>query len=454
MSRHLHFMGAGGVGMCGLAEVMLADGFTVSGCDLELSERTARLSELGARVVRGHDPAHLADADALVVSAAVNPSHPEVAAAREAGLPVVRRAELLGFLMQHGRGVAVAGTHGKTTTTALTGHLLDAVGLAPTVVVGGNARFLGAHGRRGAGEVLVCEADEFDRSFLELSPEIAVITNLEAEHLDCYDGPDDLEAAFATFANRVRPFGAVVLCGDDAGARSLAPRLRRRALWYGTAPGLDLRASGIVADVGGSRFAVESAVGGRLGTVRLPLLGLHNVRNALAALAVGLELGIAFDRLAAACESFAGVTRRFQVLGERAGVTVVDDYAHHPTEISAVLSAARQAMPNRRLVAVFQPHLFSRTRDFAAAFGEALLAADVALVLPIYPARESPIAGVDSGLVVDGARRGGHAAVQAVDGMDAALERLSGMLEPGDVLLTIGAGDVHRLAESWLRGGP
>ena len=454
MSRHLHFMGAGGVGMCGLAEVMLADGFTVSGCDLELSERTGRLVELGARVVRGHDPAHLADADALVVSAAVNPAHPEVAAAREAGLPVVRRAELLGFLMQRGRGVAVAGTHGKTTTTALTGHLLDAVGLAPTVVVGGNARFLGAHGRRGAGEVLVCEADEFDRSFLELSPEIAVITNLEAEHLDCYDGPDDLEAAFATFANRVQPFGAVVLCGDDAGARSLAPRLRRRALWYGTAPGLDLRAFGIVADVGGSRFAVESAVGGRLGTVRLPLLGLHNVRNALAALAVGLELGIAFDRLAAACESFAGVARRFQVLGERAGVTVVDDYAHHPTEISAVLSAARQAMPNRRLVAVFQPHLFSRTRDFAAAFGEALLAADVALVLPIYPAREAPIAGVDSGLVVDGARRGGHAAVQAVDGMDAALERLSGMLEPGDVLLTIGAGDVHRLAESWLGGGP
>jgi len=209
-----------------------------------------------------------------------------------------------------------------------------------------------------------------------------------------------------------------------------------------------------VADVGGSRFAVESAVGGRLGTVRLPLLGLHNVRNALAALAVGLELGIAFDRLAAACESFAGVARRFQVLGERAGVTVVDDYAHHPTEISAVLSAARQAMPSRRLVAVFQPHLFSRTRDFAAAFGEALLAADVALVLPIYPARESPIAGVDSSLVVDEARRGGHAAVQAVDGMAAALERLSGMLQPGDVLLTLGAGDVHRLAEGWLRGAP
>lgn len=453
MSRHLHFMGAGGVGMCGLAEVLLSDGLRVSGCDLELTERTARLVELGATMARGHDPAHLGGVDALVVSAAVNPAHPEVAAARTAGVPVVRRAELLGWLMRKARGVAVAGTHGKTTTTALAGHLLDAAGLAPTVVVGGNARFMGAHGRRGTGELIVCEADEYDRSFLELDPEIAVITNVEAEHLDCYDGPDDLHAAFATFANRAAPFGVVVLCGDDPGARSLAPRLRRRALWYGIAPGLDLVATGIAADAGGSRFVVESAAGGRLGSVKLPLLGRHNVRNALAALAVGLELGVDFDRLAAACESFAGVARRFQVLGERAGVTVVDDYAHHPTEISAVLAAARQAMPGRRLVAVFQPHLFSRTRDFAGAFGEALLAADVTIVLPIYPARETPIPGIDGSLVADEARRRGHAAVETVDGMAGALARLGRLLQPGDVLLTLGAGDVHRLAESWLGGG-
>jgi len=454
VSRHLHLMGAGGVGMCGLAEVLLADGYQVSGCDLELSERTARLTELGARVDRGHDPAHLGDVDALVVSSAVSPAHPEVAAARTAGLPVVRRAEMLGFLMRGARGVAVAGTHGKTTTTALTGHLLDAVGLSPTVVVGGNARFLGAHGRRGAGELLVCEADEFDRSFLELNPEIAVITNLEPEHLDCYEGEGELEAAFATFANRVTPFGRVVLCGDDAGARSLEPRLRRRALWYGTTTGCDLRATDIVADAGGSRFTVESAAGGRLGTVRLPLLGLHNVRNALAALAVGLELGVEFARLAAACATFAGVARRFQVLGERAGITVVDDYAHHPTEIAAVLAAARQAMPGRRLVAVFQPHLYSRTRDFAESFGAALLAADVVLVLPIYAAREAPIPGVRAGIVAEEARRRNHAAIEAVDGMDAALGRLEELLQHGDVLLTLGAGDVHRIAETWLGGGP
>jgi UDP-N-acetylmuramate--alanine ligase len=447
-------MGAGGVGMCGLAEVLLADGYRVSGCDLELSERTRRLEELGASIARGHDPAHIAGADALVVSSAVSQSHPEVAAARVAGLPVVRRAEMLGFLMRGARGVAVAGTHGKTTTTALAGHLLDAAGLAPTVVVGGNARFLGSHGRRGASELLVCEADEFDRSFLELGPEIAVITNLEPEHLDCYQDEDELAAAFAAFANRATPFGLVVLCGDDAGARSLGPRLRRRTLWYGLAPGLDLRAADIAADAGGSRFEVESASGGRLGAVRLPLLGLHNVRNALAALAVGLELGIEFDRLAAACESFTGVARRFQVLGERAGVTVVDDYAHHPTEITAVLAAARQAMPGRRLVAVFQPHLFSRTRDFAQPFGTSLLGADLALVLPIYPAREAPIPGVEAGIVVEEARRRGHAAVEAVAGMDAALGRLGELLQSGDVLLTLGAGDVYRIAERWLGGSP
>ena len=323
----------------------------------------------------------------------------------------------------------------------------------PTVVVGGNARDLGAHGRRGAGDLVVCEADEFDRSFLELTPEIAVITNLELEHLDIYGSQDELEAAFAAFANRVSPFGVVVLCGDDAGARSLAPRLRRRALWYGIGPDVDLCATGIVADSDGSRFVVElrSAV---LGEVTLPLLGLHNVRNALAAVAVGLELGIDFQRLAEACASFTGVGRRFEVLGERRGVTVVDDYAHHPTEITAVLAAARQAMPERRLVAVFQPHLYSRTRDFAAAFGEALLAADVVVVLPIYPAREAPIPGVDGGVIVEAARRHGHLRVDAADDMADAIGRIEGLLEPGDVLLTLGAGDVHRVAERWLRGEP
>jgi UDP-N-acetylmuramate--alanine ligase len=451
MTGHLHFMGVGGVGMCGLAEIYLADGWSVSGCDLEASDRTERLTDLGAAVHLGHEPGHLEDVDALVVSSAVNPAHPEIAAARDRGIPIVRRAELLAELMRHSRGVAVAGTHGKTTTTALIGHLLETVGRAPTVVVGGEARFLNAHGRRGEGDLIVCEADEYDRSFLELAPEFAVITNLEPEHLDCYAGAEDLERAFATFANRVSVFGAVVLCGDDPGALSLVGQLRRRVVVYGTGTDVDLRATDVDADPSGSHFTVTQ--GGRtLGSVFVPLPGFHNVNNALAALAVGLELGVPFEDLADACQSFAGVARRFQVLGQRDGVTVIDDYAHHPTEVRAVLDAARQAMPGRRLVAVFQPHLFTRTRDFAAGFGDALLAADEAVILPIYPAREAPIPGVDSGIIVDEARRHGHRAVTSVAGMDEAVARLADSLKPGDVLLTMGAGDVYRVAERWLGG--
>ena len=451
MNRRLHLMGAGGVGMCGLAEVLLADGFLVTGCDLELSDRTRRLEELGGVVRRGHDPSHLDGVDVLVVSSAVDPANPEVAAALQSGVPVARRAEMLAELMRGQRGVAVAGTHGKTTTTALIGHLLDAAGLEPTVVVGGRVRSFGAHGRRGAGDVMVCEADEYDRSFLELSPQVAVITNLEPEHLDCYDGPEDLEAAFALFANRVSPYGLVVACADDPGVRALAPRLRRRIAWYGCDCEADLRATRIEADPAGTRFTVEGRRG-VLGTVFLPLAGRHNVSNALAAMAAGIELGVSFDRLSAACADFAGVARRFQVLGELNGVTVVDDYAHHPTELRAALAAARQVMPGRRLVAVFQPHLFSRTRDFAAGFGEALLAADTAIVLPIYAAREKPIDGVDSELVVAETRAQGHQEVISVDSLEAAVKVLTEVVTPGAVVLTMGAGDVHRVAELWLEG--
>jgi UDP-N-acetylmuramate--alanine ligase len=437
--------------MCGLAEIYLADGWCVSGCDLETSERTARLAERGAVVHQGHDVSHLESVDVVVVTAAVNLSHPEVAAARQRGIPVVRRAELLAELMRGQRGVAVAGTHGKTTTTALIGHLLQSVGLSPTVVVGGEARFLDAHGSRGDGDVFVCEADEYDRSFLELAPEIAVITNLEPEHLDCYDGPEDLERTFAAFANRVSAFGAVILCADDSGARSLADHLRRRIVLYGEDADSDLRAVEIEADAAGSRFSVARG-DTVLGSVFVPLPGSHNVKNALAALAVGLELAVPFERLAEACGTFSGVARRFEVLGEGGGITVIDDYAHHPTEVRAVLGAARQALPGRRLVAVFQPHLFSRTRDFADGFAEALLAADEAVVLPIYPARETPIPGVDSDIIVNRARREGHPSVISVAGMDEAHAHLAGTLEPGDVLLTMGAGDVFRVAQRWLGG--
>jgi UDP-N-acetylmuramate--alanine ligase len=451
MSGHLHFMGAGGVGMCGLAEIMIEDGFVVSGCDLESSERTERLARLGAAIHEGHDATHLEQVDVLVVTSAVDSDHPEVAEARRRGLPVVRRAEMLAELMRGRRGVAVSGTHGKTTTTALVGHLLSSTGLDPTVVVGGRARYLEAHGRLGRGDVMVCEADEYDRSFLELSSTVAVVTNLEPEHLDCYDGEEELQSAFVDFANRVSPFGAVVLNVDDAGSRALRPRLRRRVTTYGTGGDAELRAVEIEADRIGSRFTVVFG-DTRLGEVRMPLPGRHNVGNAVAAIGVGLELGVPFDDLADACGAFSGVARRFQLLGERAGVTVIDDYAHHPTELRAVLEAARQAMPGRRLVAVFQPHLYSRTRDFAAGFAEALMDAESAVILPIYPAREEAIPGVTSELVVTKAVQLGHRGVVSAGSADEAIGLLEALLRPGDVMLTLGAGDVFRLAEDWLGG--
>jgi UDP-N-acetylmuramate--alanine ligase len=449
--RHLHFMGIGGVGMCGLAEVLHARGVVVSGCDLAESERTERLRELGLDVRIGHDPAHLDGVDVVVRSAAVTLDEAELEAARQRQLPVIRRAVMLGELVRGGRGVAVAGTHGKTTTTSLVGHLLTEVGLDPTVLVGGRARFADSHARVGGGQLVVCEADEFDRSFLELDPVVSVVTNLEPEHLDCYSDAGELEAAFATFCNQTSVLGRVILCRDDPGAWSLAGAVRRPRLGYGFSDDAELRAVDLELDADGCRFLVLQR-GSELGRVTLPLPGRFNVRNALAALAVGLELGAPFAGLAAACASFTGVARRFDVLGSRNGVTVVDDYGHHPTEIAAVFEGARQALPGRRLVVVFQPHLFSRTRDFADGFARALLGADVVMVLPIYPARERPIDGVDASLVVAAARRAGHPAITAGPAVSQAAVAVDALLEPGDVLLTVGAGDVHRVAKAWLGG--
>jgi len=448
---HLHLMGVGGVGMCGIAEVLLAQGLTVSGCDLADNERTRRLAELGADIHVGHERGHLEGVDALIVTAAVSNDHPELTAAVEGGLPVVRRAEMLGELMRLKRGVAVAGTHGKTTTTAIIGHLLTSAGADPTVIVGGRAHFLGTYARVGEAPLLVCEADEFDRSFLELTPHLAVITNLEPEHLDCYGSEEKLHEAFATFANRASVYGSAIVCADDPGAWGLRDRLRRKVVGYGRSVEAEMRLEITASEARGTDFAVLRN-GHRLGDVVLPLPGTFNALNALAAITVGLELGFEFDVLAAACADFSGVARRFEVRGERGGVTVVDDYAHHPTELKALLEATRQAMPGRRVVAVFQPHLYSRTRDFARDFASALLGADVAVVLPIYPAREEPIEGVSSQLVVEEAVRLGHPQVLAGPPVDEVLQQLEDLLEPGDVLLTVGAGDVDDLAAAWLEG--
>jgi len=444
-------MGIGGVGMCGLAEVAHAGGAVVSGCDLAASERTERLSALGIEIHIGHDPRHLEGVDTMIYTAAVARDEDEFAAAARQQIPMVRRAVMLGELLDRHRGIAVAGTHGKTTTTALIGHLLTEAGLDPTVLVGGRARFADSNARIGCGELMVCEADEYDRSFLELRAAVAVVTNIEPEHLDCYGSPAELDAAFATFCNQTPETGRVVLCRDNEGSWALAGAVRRSVLSYGFSEDADLRAIDVRTEPGRSRFTVVHR-GETLGEAAISIPGRFNILNALAALAVGLELDISFATLAAGCASFTGVVRRFDVLGSKNEITVVDDYAHHPTEIEAVLEAARQAFPGQRLVVVFQPHLYSRTRDFADGFGRALLGADVVVVLPIYPARERPIEGVDAALVVSAATRMGHPAISAGPAVAEAPVFVDGLLSKGDVLVTLGAGDVHRVAKEWLRG--
>ena len=451
----IHFVGAGGVGMSGIAELLLlATPLEISGCDLAHSETVARLEKLGARIARGHDPSHVDSADLLVISSAVAESNPEVAAARARGIPVIRRAEMLGEIMRLKQGIGVAGTHGKTTTTSLTGMVLTEAGFDPTIVVGGQVHILGTNARLGKGDYLVAEADEYDRSFLELTPVVAVITNVEADHLDTYRDIEDIRDAFAAFANRVPFYGAVVLCSDDPGAQSLIPRIKRRLVTYGESPEATLSAREIRLEASGTTFEVWNGEQGRLGSVRLRLPGRHNVLNALAAIAVGRELLVPFDAIARALESFTGVVRRFERKGERGGVLVVDDYAHHPTEVAATLAAARQVYPERRLVALFQPHLFTRTRDFAAEFGRALSAADAAVVMDVYPSREKPLPGVTGELVAAAVgRNGSRPPVSYISEKRDVVDFLEKSLKPGDLLLTLGAGDVVKFGEEYLRRG-
>lgn len=451
--RRIHFVGAGGVGMSGLAEILLlSTPLEISGCDRERGENTDRLVALGAKILLGHDPGHLAEVDLVVISSAVEDGNPEVAAARERGVPVIRRAQMLGQVMRLKQGIAVAGTHGKTTTTSLTGMVLTEAGFDPTIVVGGRVRILGTNARLGRGDFLIAEADEYDRSFLELTPDVAVITNVEADHLDCYSDLSEIVDAFVQFANGVPFYGAVVACLDDPGVGAVLPRVEKRVVTYGESPQAHLRARDIRLEASGTSFQVYDSEHGALGEIRLPLPGRHNVANALAAIAVGRELLIPFETIARAIAGFTGVVRRFEKKGERGGVLFVDDYAHHPTEIAATLAAARQVYPERRLVALFQPHLYSRTRDFATEFGRSLLGADVAVVTDVYPSREKPLPGVTGQLVVRAAREAGHRNLIYVSDKKRVPERLERLLSPGDLLVTMGAGDVVKLGESWLAG--
>jgi UDP-N-acetylmuramate--alanine ligase len=371
-------------------------------------------------------------------------------AARERGVPVVRRAEMLAELMRLKYGIAIAGTHGKTTTTSMVGAVLTEAGLDPTVIVGGRMRALGTGARVGGGDFLVAEADEYDRSFLRLAPVLAAVTNIDADHLDTYGDLAAIEDAFVEFANRVPFFGRVLVCLDDPVVQRVLPRLERRVETYGLSVQADLAAVDVEQRPESSRFRVRTD-DGVLGAVDLPMAGLHNVRNALAAVGIGLAMNIPFERIAAALAGFGGVHRRFERLGTWRGATVVDDYAHHPTEVAATLEAARQAYPGTRVHAVFQPHLYSRTERLAAEFGAALLAADTALVSEIYRSREQPIAGVSGSLVVDEARSRGHRNAHFCADWKVVTEALEERVAAGDLVLTLGAGDVYKLGLALVR---
>ncbi|HEX2207790.1 MAG TPA: UDP-N-acetylmuramate--L-alanine ligase [Longimicrobium sp.] len=447
----VHFMGIGGAGMSPLAEMALLQGARVTGCDSSPGPATQHLEERGAVVYQGHDPSHVEGCAALIVTAAVPADHPELAAARAAGIPVLKRAQVLGAIVNHATVVGIAGTHGKTTTTTLTTSVLAAAGLDPTGFVGARVPAWGGNLRRGGDSVYVVEADEYDRSFHQLRPTVAVVTTLEADHLDIYGSLDAVEEAFRVFVESVPADGLIAACADDHGASRLVATLRggpERIVTYGLNAGAMLRAEDVRANGGDCTFTVRER-GTVLGRAHLAAPGLHNVRNALAAVAVARRFGVRWEAIAEGLASYRGVDRRFETLGEADGVLFVDDYAHHPTEVQATVAAARAGHPDRRLVLCFQPHLYSRTRDFARDFGRALAQADVLFLTDIYAAREKPIEGVTGEMILAHAR-GGRADVRYVRDRADVVDAVAAELRPGDLCVTMGAGNLDVAARELL----
>jgi UDP-N-acetylmuramate--alanine ligase len=432
--------------MSAIAEVLLHEGLRVSGSDASPTDVTARLQSLGLEFHAGHAAAHVGDVDAIVVSAAIRPTNPEVVEGRRRGLPIVARADMLAALMRPKFGIAIAGAHGKTTTTSMVALMLERAGLDPTAVIGGRLPAFGSNARVGRGEIFVAEADESDRSFLRLDPAIAVITNIDREHLDAYAGFDDLVSSFAAFANQVPFYGLAVLGVDDQYVRNMQPRVTARTATYGIdSADADVRATAVTLESGGSRFVVERKSGASsstpLGSVHLRVPGRHNVENALAAIAIGLELDLDLTRIRPGLEAFRGAERRFELKGEVNGIRVVDDYGHHPTELAAVIAAAR-AGHDGRVIVVFQPHRYTRTSRLGAEFASALSAADVIVLTDVYAAGEEPIPGVTIerlAAIADQAAPGRVQLVKALTDVPAAVARLA---RTGDLVITMGAGSI------------
>jgi UDP-N-acetylmuramate--alanine ligase len=457
-TRRIHFVGIGGSGMSGIAELLANLGYEVSGSDAKRTDVTERLEQLGVRVAAGHNARNVGAVDVVVISSAIRSDNPELVEARTRSIPVIPRAEMLAELMRLRYGIAIAGAHGKTTTTSMIALVLDRGGLDPTAVIGGRLSAFGSNARLGRGDYMVAEADESDRSFLKLSPSIAVITNIDHEHMESYGTWDNLQQAFADFADKVPFYGAVIACVDDPPVRELVRRLTRRVISYGFEDaqviGEDMRLEAF----GSTCSVVHRTTNGRrdtLGDLRLHVPGRHNVLNALATVAVGLEVGVPFSKMASALAEFRGAERRFQTRGEVNGVMVVDDYGHHPTEIAAVLAAAKAGI-DRRLVAVFQPHRYSRTQQLLNEFGPAFRGADVIVLTDIYAAGEAPIEGVTIEALADAVRNSVPAPVQLVKAIDDVPAAVAALSRPGDLVLTLGAGSIGAVGDrilAALRGG-
>ncbi len=444
-TRNFHFVGIGGIGMSGIAELLLTLGYQVSGSDLKSSAITQRLASLGATIYEGHQAGNVAGATAVVASSAVSAANPEVAEARRTGIPVIPRGEMLAELMRLKYGVAVAGSHGKTTTTSMIASVMSAAGFDPTIVVGGRVDAIGSNARLGGGDFMVVEADESDGSFLKLAPIVAVITNIDREHLDHYRDLNEIRAAYTDFANRVPFYGAVVACGDDANIASVLPLISKRVIRFGTAADCAVRATGIVHQGFGSRFQLHE-----MGEFVVNVPGRHNVLNAMAAISVGLHLGAKLDVVREALAAYRGVDRRFQVRGEARGVTVIDDYGHHPTEVAATLSAAREVAGKGRVLVAFQPHRYSRTSLLMHEFAHAFEGADYVWITDIYPAGEAPIAGVTGETLAEAIRQSGHPNVSHARDLNQLVTTMAAEAKPGDLIIALGAGHINQICEKMI----
>lgn len=446
---HIHFVGIGGIGMSGISELLLNLGYTISGSDLKLSHITDRLKEKGAVIYKGHAKENIKGVNVVVTSSAISSRNPEVIRAKELGCPIIPRAEMLAELMRIKYAIAVAGAHGKTSTTAMISQILNTAGLDPTVIIGGLLQGLDTNSLHGSGEFIVAEADESDGSFLKYAPSIAAVTNIDLEHMDYYKDIEDIKDKFVQFINSVPFYGLGILCLDNSHIQDILPRITVRHITYGMTAQSDLQARHIRFENGKSLFNVFKGEQD-LGQILLNIGGRHNILNAMAGIATGLELNIPFDTIKTALEEIKGVKRRLEIKGKAKGITVMDDYGHHPTEIKATLTAVRESYPDKRLIVVFQPHRYTRTKALFTAFTRAFYQSDVLLVLPIYAASEDPIDGVDSEKLVEGIKAHGHKDACFAPDFTQALSIITHKAKPGDMVLTLGAGDVYTLGEKLL----